>query len=108
MVVCVLTLPPAPCLLFQGLPHKCALFFVDNSGVDIILGVMPFVRELLLRGTEVRLQPAEGFLLLGASAALSPSQVVLASNSGPALNDVTNGELQILTERIAAMDPVIQ
>uniref|UniRef100_A0A8C6PX71 4'-phosphopantetheine phosphatase n=1 Tax=Nothobranchius furzeri TaxID=105023 RepID=A0A8C6PX71_NOTFU len=58
----------------------------DNSGVDIILGVMPLVRELLSRGTEV----------------------VLASNSGPALNDVTNGELQILTERIAAMDPVIQ
>uniref|UniRef100_A0A9J7Z9H3 4'-phosphopantetheine phosphatase n=1 Tax=Cyprinus carpio carpio TaxID=630221 RepID=A0A9J7Z9H3_CYPCA len=28
-------------------------------------------------------------------------------NSGPALNDVTNSELQILTERIAAMDPVI-
>uniref|UniRef100_A0A671U7Z6 4'-phosphopantetheine phosphatase n=1 Tax=Sparus aurata TaxID=8175 RepID=A0A671U7Z6_SPAAU len=57
----------------RGPPHKCALFFVDNSG-------------LLSRGTEV----------------------VLASNSGPALNDVTNGELQILTERIAAMDPVIQ
>ncbi|KAM9814291.1 LOW QUALITY PROTEIN: 4'-phosphopantetheine phosphatase [Neosynchiropus ocellatus] len=70
----------------KGPPHKCALFFVDNSGVDIILGVMPFVRELLSRGTEV----------------------VLASNSGPALNDVTNGELQILTERIAVMDPVIQ
>ncbi|RXN35607.1 pantothenate kinase 4 isoform X2 [Labeo rohita] len=34
-------------------------------------------------------------------------KVVLASNSGPALNDVTNSELQILTERIAAMDPVI-
>ncbi|XP_075881225.1 4'-phosphopantetheine phosphatase isoform X2 [Nelusetta ayraudi] len=70
----------------KGPPHKCALFFVDNSGVDIILGVMPFVRELLSRGTEV----------------------VLASNSGPALNDVTNGELQILTERISAMDHVIQ
>lgn len=42
------------CFLLQGPPHKCALFFVDNSGVDIILGVMPFVRELLLRGTEVR------------------------------------------------------
>uniref|UniRef100_A0A667ZXY3 4'-phosphopantetheine phosphatase n=1 Tax=Myripristis murdjan TaxID=586833 RepID=A0A667ZXY3_9TELE len=52
----------------KGPPHKCALFFVDNSGMDIILGVMPFVRELLCRGTEV----------------------VLASNSGPALNDVTN------------------
>uniref|UniRef100_A0A8C8H2U1 4'-phosphopantetheine phosphatase n=1 Tax=Oncorhynchus tshawytscha TaxID=74940 RepID=A0A8C8H2U1_ONCTS len=35
-------------------------------------------------------------------------QVVLASNSSPALNDVTNSELQILTERIAAMDLVIQ
>ncbi|KPP58445.1 pantothenate kinase 4-like [Scleropages formosus] len=58
----------------------------DNSGIDIILGVFPFVRELLCRGTEV----------------------VLASNSGPALNDVTNSELQILTERIAAMDSVIQ
>uniref|UniRef100_A0A8C7Q436 4'-phosphopantetheine phosphatase n=1 Tax=Oncorhynchus mykiss TaxID=8022 RepID=A0A8C7Q436_ONCMY len=33
---------------------------------------------------------------------------LLASNSSPALNDVTNNELQILTERIAAMDPVIQ
>uniref|UniRef100_A0A8B9HQX8 4'-phosphopantetheine phosphatase n=1 Tax=Astyanax mexicanus TaxID=7994 RepID=A0A8B9HQX8_ASTMX len=63
----------------KGPPHKCALFFVDNSGMDIILGVFPFVRELLLRGTEV----------------------VLASNSGPALNDVTNSELQIVTERIA-------
>uniref|UniRef100_A0A8C3G7E8 4'-phosphopantetheine phosphatase n=1 Tax=Cyclopterus lumpus TaxID=8103 RepID=A0A8C3G7E8_CYCLU len=72
--------------LLCGPPHKCALFFVDNSGLDIILGVMPFVRELLSRGTEV----------------------VLASNSAPALNDVTNGELQILTESIAAMDPVIQ
>uniref|UniRef100_A0A6Q2Y3V1 4'-phosphopantetheine phosphatase n=1 Tax=Esox lucius TaxID=8010 RepID=A0A6Q2Y3V1_ESOLU len=58
----------------------------DNSGIDIILGVFPFIRELLCRGTEV----------------------VLASNSSPALNDVTNSELQILTQRIAAMDLVIQ
>uniref|UniRef100_A0A8C7RZN6 4'-phosphopantetheine phosphatase n=1 Tax=Oncorhynchus mykiss TaxID=8022 RepID=A0A8C7RZN6_ONCMY len=36
------------------------------------------------------------------------TEVVLASNSSPALNDVTNSELQILTERIAAMDLVIQ
>ncbi|KAM6980688.1 4'-phosphopantetheine phosphatase [Aplochiton taeniatus] len=70
----------------KGPPHKCALFFVDNSGMDIILGVIPFVRELLIRGT----------------------QVILASNSGPALNDVTNGELQILIGKIAAMDPIIQ
>lgn len=44
--------------VLQGEPHKCALFFVDNSGIDIILGVFPFVRELLIRGTQVRLQNA--------------------------------------------------
>uniref|UniRef100_A0A8C6Z4Q8 4'-phosphopantetheine phosphatase n=1 Tax=Nothoprocta perdicaria TaxID=30464 RepID=A0A8C6Z4Q8_NOTPE len=70
----------------KGPPHKCALIFADNSGIDIILGVFPFVRELLSRGTEV----------------------ILACNSGPALNDVTYSESLIVTERIAAMDPVIQ
>ncbi|XP_007979100.2 4'-phosphopantetheine phosphatase isoform X2 [Chlorocebus sabaeus] len=57
----------------------------DNSGIDIILGVFPFVRELLLRGTEV----------------------ILACNSGPALNDVTHSESLIVAERIAGMDPVV-
>uniref|UniRef100_F7B8R1 4'-phosphopantetheine phosphatase n=1 Tax=Xenopus tropicalis TaxID=8364 RepID=F7B8R1_XENTR len=72
--------------LFQGSPHKCALIFVDNSGIDIILGIFPFVRELLARGTEV----------------------ILACNSGPALNDVTYNESLIVTECIAAMDTTIQ
>ncbi len=45
------------CSLFalQGPPHKLAVIFVDNSGVDIILGMFPFVRELLSRGTKVNL-----------------------------------------------------
>lgn len=43
----------APAFVLQGPPHKCALIFADNSGVDVILGVFPFVRELLSRGTEV-------------------------------------------------------
>uniref|UniRef100_A0A452SNU1 4'-phosphopantetheine phosphatase n=1 Tax=Ursus americanus TaxID=9643 RepID=A0A452SNU1_URSAM len=68
-----------------GPPHKCALIFADNSGIDVILGVFPFVRELLSRGTEV----------------------ILACNSGPALNDVTYCESLIVAERIAAMDPVV-
>ncbi|EMP25953.1 Pantothenate kinase 4 [Chelonia mydas] len=72
--------------LKEGPPHKCALIFADNSGIDIILGVFPFVRELLSRGTEV----------------------ILACNSGPALNDVTYSESLIVAERIAAMDPIIQ
>lgn len=30
-----------------------AVIFVDNSGADIILGILPFARELLRRGTQV-------------------------------------------------------
>uniref|UniRef100_A0A452SNR2 4'-phosphopantetheine phosphatase n=1 Tax=Ursus americanus TaxID=9643 RepID=A0A452SNR2_URSAM len=74
-----------PGFVLQGPPHKCALIFADNSGIDVILGVFPFVRELLSRGTEV----------------------ILACNSGPALNDVTYCESLIVAERIAAMDPVV-
>lgn len=38
----------------KPLPHKRALLFVDNSGADIVLGMLPLARELLRRGTEVR------------------------------------------------------
>lgn len=44
---------------------------MDNSGVDIVLGILPFVRDLLQRGTKV----------------------ILCANSMPALNDVTYPEL---------------
>lgn len=50
---CELNLKCIDFLLQEGPPHKCALIFADNSGIDIILGVFPFVRELLSRGTEV-------------------------------------------------------
>ncbi|XP_010940070.1 pantothenate kinase 2 isoform X2 [Elaeis guineensis] len=52
-------------------PHRRALLFVDNSGADVVLGMLPLARELLRRGTEV----------------------VLVANSLPALNDVTANEL---------------
>ncbi|XP_016705275.1 damage-control phosphatase At2g17340 isoform X2 [Gossypium hirsutum] len=48
-----------------------AVIFVDNSGADVILGILPFARELLKRGT----------------------QVVLAANDLPSINDVTYPEL---------------
>lgn len=35
-------------------------------------------------------------------------QVILACNSGPALNDVTYSESLIVAERIADMDPIVQ
>ncbi|XP_059656401.1 pantothenate kinase 2 isoform X3 [Cornus florida] len=55
----------------KKLRHQRALLFVDNSGADVILGMLPLARELLRRGTEV----------------------VLVANSLPALNDVTAMEL---------------
>jgi type II pantothenate kinase len=60
-------------------PHKRALLFVDNSGADIVLGMLPLTRELLRRGTEV----------------------VLVANSLPALNDVTASELPTIVAEAA-------
>ena len=37
-------------------PYRCAAIFVDNSGLDVILGVLPFARELLNHGTKVSLK----------------------------------------------------
>lgn len=46
--------------------HKC-LIFVDNSGADVIFGIIPFARYLLAKGT----------------------RIVLAANSNPSVNDIT-------------------
>jgi type II pantothenate kinase len=48
-------------------PYKKSVIFVDNSGADIILGILPFVRYLLKSGTHV----------------------ILAANTYPSVNDVT-------------------
>ncbi|XP_025079563.1 pantothenate kinase 4-like isoform X2 [Pomacea canaliculata] len=71
-------------LMFQP-PYRCAAIFCDNSGADIILGIMPFARHLLSMGTEV----------------------ILCANSRPTLNDVTYKELVILVKRVAELCPVI-
>ncbi|XP_064455596.1 4'-phosphopantetheine phosphatase-like [Ornithodoros turicata] len=70
----------------RGLPHHCAAIFVDNSGMDVVLGVLPFARELLSRGTKV----------------------LLCANTRPALNDVTFEELQILIKRVSKVSPEIE
>uniref|UniRef100_A0A914RH64 Damage-control phosphatase ARMT1-like metal-binding domain-containing protein n=1 Tax=Parascaris equorum TaxID=6256 RepID=A0A914RH64_PAREQ len=33
--------------------YRCALIFVDNSGADVLLGVLPFARELIRHHTKV-------------------------------------------------------
>ncbi len=63
-------------------PHKHALFFVDNAGPDVLLGMLPFARFLLMRGTSV----------------------TITSNTTPALNDITHPELIALLPRIFKFD----
>lgn len=66
----------------ESVRYRQCLFFVDNAGPDIVLGVLPFVRELSRSGT----------------------MVVLAANSAPALNDVTAAELAMLLDRLRRVD----
>jgi len=69
---------------WAGPPHARAVMFVDNSGSDVVLGMLPLCRELLKRGTAV----------------------LLAANSVPSINDVTAAELAPICAAIAAFDPV--
>ncbi len=62
--------------------HRRCLFFVDNAGPDIVLGVIPFVREMARLGT----------------------RIILAANSAPALNDITAVELSELLLDLAKLD----
>jgi len=66
-------------------PHRRAIVFVDNAGADVVLGMMPLVREMLRRGTHV----------------------VVTANSQPALNDITHDELVELTGHLAGVDHAI-
>uniref|UniRef100_A0A0A9Y795 4'-phosphopantetheine phosphatase n=1 Tax=Lygus hesperus TaxID=30085 RepID=A0A0A9Y795_LYGHE len=68
----------------DGPPHKKALIFVDNLGFDLIIGVLPFARELLIRGTKI----------------------ILCSNREPVLNDVTHSELTKVMKQVASISTV--
>jgi type II pantothenate kinase len=68
---------PAP-----PMPWAKAVVFVDNAGSDFVLGVMPLVREMALGGT----------------------QIVLAANETPSLNDITVDEVIHVVERLAVLD----
>ncbi|KAI8822569.1 fumble-domain-containing protein [Fimicolochytrium jonesii] len=65
-------------------PYRKALIFVDNSGADIVLGILPFARFLLSKGT----------------------QVILAANTSPSVNDITAEELRLLLTNLS--DPTLQ
>ncbi len=61
------------------------MFFCDNAGPDIMLGVIPFCRWLAKRGT----------------------RVLIAANHLPALNDITAPELTALLPRLQLLDPTL-
>ncbi|CAG8478211.1 6864_t:CDS:10 [Funneliformis mosseae] len=66
-------------------PFKKAVIFVDNSGADIILGIIPFARFLISLGMDI----------------------ILAANSFPAVNDITFEELSVVVTSIAEIDHLI-
>ena len=68
-----------------GAPHNCCCIFIDNSGADFLLGVVPMVEEMLRRGT----------------------RVILCANTRPILNDVTYAELSLLLGQVAKISEVI-
>jgi len=57
----------------QKKPYNKAVIFIDNAGVDFVLGILPLTRQLLKQGT----------------------CIILTANSAPALNDVTYRDLKV-------------
>ena len=66
-------------------PFARTIIFVDNAGADVVLGVLPLARELLRSGGDV----------------------ILAANTLPALNDVTEAELRALMADVARADSIL-
>lgn len=87
------TLAPRPWLLddfeqlqrrfLTGPAHRRAVFFIDNAGSDFVLGALPLVRWLALRGTHV----------------------VVAANERPSLNDMTIHDVRALWPRVLQIAP---
>lgn len=58
------------------------MIFVDNSGADLILGIVPLVREMLKKN----------------------GNVILVANARPAYNDITLPELQSVLHQVSIID----
>ena len=71
--------------MLQTRPHRKAVFFIDNAGSDLMLGAIPMIRWLAMRGTNV----------------------VIAANERPTLNDMTYHDMNDWWPRILATEPTI-
>jgi len=68
--------------LLSTATYHCVAIFVDNSGADVIFGIIPLAREL----------------------ARNKTKVILVVNSRPALNDATFFEMQVILEKLKKID----
>ncbi|CAF0848455.1 unnamed protein product [Brachionus calyciflorus] len=66
--------------------YKCICIFVDNSGFDLILGVLPFVIEILKN---------------------KETKIILCANSKAAINDVTYQELTLVIKKACLLSDVL-
>ena len=69
--------------IFDGPAHRKLVFFIDNAGSDFIAGALPLMRFFAQRGTEI----------------------VLAANERPSLNDVTIADVRAWWPRIVEAEP---
>jgi uncharacterized protein with ATP-grasp and redox domains len=72
--------------LLNGPVHRKAVCFIDNAGSDFLLGMLPLMRWMALRGT----------------------RVVLAANERPTLNDMTIHDVREWWPRIVEMEPSLK
>jgi type II pantothenate kinase len=72
--------------ILHGPRHRKAVFFIDNAGSDFLLGALPMIRWLAMRGT----------------------QIVLAANTRPTLNDMTVDDVRAIWPRILEIEPSIK
>lgn len=89
------TLAPRPWLIddydaisarfLKGPRHRKCVYFIDNAGSDFLLGAVPMIRWLAQRGTEV----------------------VIAANERPTLNDMTVHDVREWWPRVLAAEPSI-
>jgi type II pantothenate kinase len=63
--------------------HRKAIFFIDNAGSDFLLGALPLARWLAMRETEV----------------------ILAANERPTLNDMTVADVRAWWPKILETEP---
>lgn len=76
-------------------PYQRVIMFVDNAGADVVLGMIPFARELLRMGAEVRLGTGSSQQNLRAMSFRLPFASQFAQDLGFAFSTVGRARCQL-------------